>query len=489
MGQFNLDRYFKKRIESHSEEMDTDVLWDALDLEKDKKDRPIIFWLVGLIPLLFAVGFSLYFLGQEGEAAQPSSIVVEDFGASTNTMKNLKGSKELVLDSKQTPADKINGTENLESRKSNIKKPNIKPANDSSSRIVSTNTKTPLTIKKAQSSDAYLIPSEENQDSGDDSLNDAAIQSNEVIVLSNPKNIEGSGMLSLTTDQQNKSLAINHIPLLLAGSFENKSRLDVGPNSLLFPELNFQVERSSLPSLERGNHFDLNVYGGYSYIERSLTSNNSETTAEFNQLRNESETLLEAISVGADLRHKTKSGFYAKLGLEYLSINERFNWSITEEEEVVTEDLIRITYVSAQGDTTLTTGQGLGVQPTTKTWVNYNNHRMLSVPLSLGYEYSTGPWSFFVEGSYHLNLNYDFNGRQLNDGDEVTTEPQYMNPGAKHSFALSTGIAYQVKSKMNLFVQPQFQSFLSSFTKEGEFDMEQKYMLYGLKAGVSYLLR
>jgi len=44
--------------------MDTDALWNALDLENEKKDRGIVFWLMGIIPVVCVLCFSFYFFGQ-----------------------------------------------------------------------------------------------------------------------------------------------------------------------------------------------------------------------------------------------------------------------------------------------------------------------------------------------------------------------------------------------------------------------------------------
>jgi len=182
-----------------------------------------------------------------------------------------------------------------------------------------------------------------------------------------------------------------------------------------FPRANNVSRYNKTDGLKSISPFKVNVYGGYSFIQRRLTTNYPQDLSEIIALRNKTESLLEAVSIGTDLRYKTKSGFYAKVGLEYLSINERFNWSSQDFKEELVEDVVVYSYVSSVGDTTNTTGNVSGFRSIDKTWVNYNNHKMLSLPLSFGYtSKNRGPWSFFAEGSFHLNVFYNFSGKVLN---------------------------------------------------------------------------
>jgi len=57
MGEFDLGKYFKSRIQNHSEEIDTDAIWNSLDLDNEKKRRPKMFWLFGLsLFMLLGIG-------------------------------------------------------------------------------------------------------------------------------------------------------------------------------------------------------------------------------------------------------------------------------------------------------------------------------------------------------------------------------------------------------------------------------------------------
>jgi len=61
MGEFNIDKYFSSRLRKHSEEIDTDAMWKALDLESEDDDRGLLFWLKGLLPLLLIGILFFYF--------------------------------------------------------------------------------------------------------------------------------------------------------------------------------------------------------------------------------------------------------------------------------------------------------------------------------------------------------------------------------------------------------------------------------------------
>ncbi len=63
------------------------------------------------------------------------------------------------------------------------------------------------------------------------------------------------------------------------------------------------------------------------------------------------------------------------MGVEALSIKERFNHTIENTETVIIDEFTR------------------GTRPVTSRWVNFNHHKLLSLPLSIGYEQDRGPWS------------------------------------------------------------------------------------------------
>lgn len=113
MGSFDLDKFFRDRIKSYSDEMDTDALWDALDLETDKKERRNLLWLIGLIPVIFIAGFSLYYFMYNENPTPSSYITSESNEIAIEGSKQMKTSEKInkepyQVSSAKTVEDNIN---------------------------------------------------------------------------------------------------------------------------------------------------------------------------------------------------------------------------------------------------------------------------------------------------------------------------------------------------------------------------------------------
>jgi len=67
MGEFNIEEYFKVRIQGQTEQMDTEAIWRALDLDNDERKRGVYFWMNKILPMLLlmviAIGAWFYFSG------------------------------------------------------------------------------------------------------------------------------------------------------------------------------------------------------------------------------------------------------------------------------------------------------------------------------------------------------------------------------------------------------------------------------------------
>jgi len=457
MGKINIDKYFKERVSAYSEDIDTDAIWNDLDLDEKKKDRGILFWLFGsmaTIALLGIVYFGFFVAGQ-GTSKPTLKQAPVAHHSSNEHKENFETSPPAI--------DKTNPNEEVITKSDQwSEKPTSKIANE-----VLPNSNQQV-LSQLLNSKKYNQPSK------------TTISSTQVIqvpIETTLNNLQSKQSISLSkgTDQKDFSiLDLHRLPTI--------DRLEIKLLEYAFPignaldkidELNIDpLIRKKTPSI------DLDFYSSYNLAQRRLTTDYPEWLGEFIESKKETETTLDAIAVGTSIRYQFRSGLYAKLGVEALRITERFNHTIKSIENVIEDGLFK------------------GTRPVTVRWVNFNHHNLLSLPSSIGYAQYRGRWSYFVEGSFQLNLRYRFSGLQLDLERNVTEEVvidevEIADTRPKHSYVLSVGVGYQLTPRSSLYLQPRFQStFSTKRTSLEEFSapISQHYNLYGVQLGLRYSL-
>ncbi len=458
MGQFNIDKYFRSRIKNHADEMDTDALWAALDLEKKEKKRGLIFWLKGLTAILFLAGIVFFYASYHSKQqplanhstqkeASKEHINTKEFNLKTSPSEIVTNSQKTTINTKNSTSTKLENSPTINRRKSNL---------DNTQSILNSNDKSTPKIDKTKETKRYEI---------------AKMSPN----LRN-KNFEKL-IATSSAHSFNAATPLVAIPSLdMSTVSSNKKDMPY-----FIPNCNFisPIKTNKLRTA-------INFYGGYSFINRNLHAISSTDNDPFLTARNNSETMLETATLGAEIQHRFRSRFYAKVGIQYQSINEQFQWRSLKMDTVQINNAVLSRYVSAQNDTTEIIGQGLGTVDSEKNWLSYNSHRFINIPVSLGYEINTGPWSFFAEGSFHFNITKKFKGNQLDLDTSVSANPNYLTTTPIHSFSFSAGIGYQFTKRLSLYAQPHYQNFLGSFTTKAS-NLTQKYQLYGIRIGASYI--
>ncbi len=472
MGQFDLDKYFRSRIKNHSDEIDTDALWKGLDLEEEGKDRGLVFWIVGLMTILLIGGIAFFYLSNNDTPETSVSIATRVEKLEENLNATTRKLETIIAESAISDAKKMDSPQNIQLEKiTNTteiidEKPNtIAVENNNKNDLRSTyveNSKTTIKQNTAldpttQTAPNLILPVE--------------VSENKILKtpFTNSEKIEDQKH-SIKPTAQIASIA--PLKMRTVSSLNESSQIP----SLLSNQIKpLKVKRSRM---------SLNVYSGYSFLQRDLKNNLFPNEIDpLITARNNSESMLKATRLGAEFRYQLRSGLYAKLGIEYQNINEKFTWQSQRIDTVNIDDAVVARYVSAQNDTTNTYGARLGTKTTDQNWISYNNHRLFNIPVSLGYEINRGPWSFFAEGSFHFNALHNFSGEQLDESLSVNSEIKYSRP--KQNYSLSAGVGYQMTSHLNLYVQPHYQSLTISLPM-GNAKVDQKYKLYGLKLGVGY---
>ncbi len=474
MDQFDLDKYFRSRIKKHSDEMDTDALWKGLDLEEEDKDRGLIFWMVGLMMILLLTGIA-YFYFSDNETPEPSANIAtrvekleEDLNATTLKLETI------IAESAISDAKKMDINQNTQLEQTTNTKETIEV--ESNDRFVENNNKNTLRstyVENSEINTKQKTALNQTTQTASNLIRQAAFPENKI--LKTPFTKSDKIQLHKHTNKPTTQIASLASPKMRNVSSLNK-----------FSAIPILHSYSIKPLKIKKSRMSLNIYSGYSFIERDLKNNLFPDELDpLIMARNNSESLLKATKLGAEFRYQLRSGFYAKLGIEYQNINEKFTWQSQRIDTVNIDGAIVSQYVSAQNDTTNTFGSRLGTKTTDENWISFNNHRSFNIPISVGYELKRGPWSFFAEGSFHFNVLHKFSGEQLDESLSVNSGINYSRP--KQNYSFSAGIGYQMTSNLNLYVQPNFQSLVISSPRR-DAQVEQKYKLYGLSLGVGYLL-
>lgn len=477
MGQFDIDKYFSSRLKKHSENIDTDALWDALDLENDDRERGLLFWLKGLVPLLLIGTIFFYISNRTNDTyytyntKAESATTTEQSNPSENVEKTTPELSTVIPVNNTTITTK---TTDLEPQKNSTER------NTSQSNSFSPNQNT-----------AKLLPTAISKSISPPTASRTA-KSKQQFPLSNlPASIVSNQPIT-------KALFPNSTPNLAPISVQKTELAGLeGIHSVLFnletnrkmPSLNFNF--SSLPIeplvAKKKGGFSIGAYGGYYLLDRQLTNTlGSDSTALVNY-RNNSEKTLEMMSSGIELKYQTNKGLYFKAGIEYQSINEQFSFAYSRNDTIAIDNVPVANYVSAIGDTSTVTDSGQGYKVVETNGISYNNHRLINFPISIGYQIEKGNWSLYSEGTCIIGLAQSFSGKQLDQALAINTSPDYFSSSTKIGLAASFGVGYQLNSRLGFNIQPRFQTILNSFTKETS-GQQQKYNMYGLRLGINYQL-
>lgn len=197
------------------------------------------------------------------------------------------------------------------------------------------------------------------------------------------------------------------------------------------------------------------------------------------------DTELPELSFSAGFRVSAVSGIglAARTGLAFTQINETFDYTNENEE--------RITIINIFGPD----GEVIGTDTTIVSGVRHkvtsNTYQMLSVPVLLGYELAFNKLSASINAGALINIFFHPEGDFLSPQDLQPISFTRDDPGAYPAFRNKLGVGwygslalqYEIKSGLQLMLEPHLQYYPQSFTKD-DFVNEQRYFLAGLSVGL-----
>ncbi len=441
MGQHDIGDYFKNRVEGQSMEIDTDAVWNSLDLPmKNKKRRFLWIYLVGGIFLIFS---SLMFLNsghdtelkstavvlhKKVEEAQAENVAITNIEINQddqektiilNTEKNKKNNLESTIIN-QNPSQALNSSSYQNIQTAPIEKDNLiipDNGNDASGLIQTSQTsKTSLELISLQSESNFndiaegTIPDNNSKSRVD--FKDA-----ETIVSDNA----GKNFVSL---RGIKSLSIN--PLDLTAERDLSSAFIIDP---------VEIYIKSRPRIL------LELYTGVATIESKLTSSDDNIQTYLDTRRN-TEQPLELLMYGGEVSLQFGSGLRLGAGLEMQTLNEVFRYDRVSVETTLVS--------TAFGNTFETT-------ESTEQWIHYNKHKYIILPISMGYHFAKKKWQMGFTATGLVNFESSYSGKNLMVNNEVRDNSFDYTNGVNLGWRMNLSLARVINEVWSVSVNPLFQ--------------------------------
>jgi hypothetical protein len=238
-------------------------------------------------------------------------------------------------------------------------------------------------------------------------------------------------------------------------------------------------------NLRKPSRWYIDIWGSPDYALRKLYNNQGENTVYANA-RDSVEHSWYAFSAGGRVSMVLESGVAVRAGLNYLQNNEIFDYKKPGEVRTIT-----ITESVKQPNGTTITTTRTEKQFGTYQLKKYNRYRSIDLPIQLGYEFGSMPWSYSVNGGINFNLTSWRKAEILNPAlapfDASKNDANVFKSNVGASLYASFAAYYDWKDYTQLFIEPYIRHFLSPITTK-DYLLEQRYTDLGLKLGIRWRL-
>lgn len=189
----------------------------------------------------------------------------------------------------------------------------------------------------------------------------------------------------------------------------------------------------------------------------------------------------------AQIHFQQKIQFHVKADIEFQSLNERFEHERFEILDTVSMPGIIGTLIDADGNSNNHIGEVSEENTLTTKWRNYNNHRFLGIPLSLGYEKALNKWFLLIEAQTLLNFHRRYSGKQLDWSGQTIDVSSTLDETFKIGYGLSIGVRYSISLSTSVSLRPHYFWYKNSVQRQMA-NYSQRYDMFGLQAELSYKL-
>lgn len=236
----------------------------------------------------------------------------------------------------------------------------------------------------------------------------------------------------------------------------------------------------------RQSDFLVDVIFAPQYVQQQFINGHQELNNYVEQ-RKKTEQFELAFTTGLRLGYQLKNGFVPKVGLFYSQINETFEYEDDEERRTTVFTQVD-TIIDAQGNVNIIFDTLDVIQEGIRYIKTYNKHRMINVPLLLGYQIDFSRWALEINAGGILNLWAYQRGKILSPNDMKpmdVRENDVFKQRYNWNWYASIGWYYKWKPMVDIIVEPSIQYTSKPITKEA-YAIQQKNHTIGLQTGVRF---
>ncbi|MFT6018908.1 MAG: hypothetical protein ACI9VN_003564 [Patescibacteria group bacterium] len=523
MGPDRLDKFIKDKVFDHQTATDTDALWEGIlakqTVEKQPKRRFLWWWfMAGLLLIIGLASYATLFnnepsnntisektetLNNSNTARSDKNIVIRNNVNTSNTNKEkevisaegnkvevesilAEANKNIEINPTATTSTTQSKEETSKGNKVNTKQDSKSTAKGLTSLIIKSETPKEQLIFKKQDINTNDNESVLNLDknTGRPNTNNNTIP--------NHKKHQTKATLADKTSRSIYSRANSPTRL---NPFKKESNNNLTTN-LALQSLLAQLENDILPALiadeklpklldpptkphGKPSPISIGLHFGYGFAKKQLKTNTTnEEASKYLKLREESETPMQVLNGGFDIAYQFRSGLYAKAGLQFEQITERFDYSKTSEIPFFNDTATYALYYTMNGSIEKDIGTE-SMEVRTQTRKTYNRYRTVDLPLSIGYQPTTkNNFNWFVEGGVLVNLAFSPRGEVLdyNGEDRIDlSSTAYFKKNIGLSLTAGLGLSYRVTKHWSVWMSPKFRLPLMGMTDEG-YLLEQRFL-------------
>ena len=455
MGSLNdKEKEFKSVLENLEFEINTEQLWDKVSphLNSKEKDRPFLFYLLGLALAVMIGGGIVYLAMSDYINSEDRKISLSHNSQSENILSSIKAT------------DSLNLSNSHETRNTNI---TTKEASDSNSlETESYEAESSFTNKDELSNNSIYNASQFKLSNNRNSISNSGLNiSNTVNITQNNLNVQTNGDYSFGALIQNaeySKLLLNSISDTEKNankhldSLDNYNAYELQSNSIPFLKcinlsslsLNDRLNSYALPGsftfvdvTERKDNGWLPVFSINAGVNRSISSPRIRSTnSDFKTNEFSKESGLYGFSNSLEFGLENNKGWKLFGGISYYAQNSVFKNSdvVTVVETVAGTGQ----HIDANG---IVQSQGVELQQTTTTFNNVNwnrRHKYIDVGLGVGKEVLRfGALGLSLQTSFHYNLLSDHSGYYF---DELSSGIVKFNSNEDSSYKSNSGLSGRI---------------------------------------------
>jgi len=241
-------------------------------------------------------------------------------------------------------------------------------------------------------------------------------------------------------------------------------------------------------SKEKNVQFRLGIYGSASNINFQYQADNPSSLL---TLKEETDSGIWGGGTGLEAGLNWNNGFLINSGVEYHLLQSKFDYFKEGNIQVLKEDELLIIWIDQTTNDTIKTyyGDTLVNAIQTREVVHYNQYKLISIPLELGYQKQFNKMTLGISAGISFNLAFSQSGKTVDKNEEIALFDKTSSFAPLQNFSigyrLSPYVNYQLSEKTSLSFKPRYAAHLNP-NFDGS-DVKLRLNQMSLNLGIEYL--